>query len=160
MKKALKDSLILSFIIHSLMSCMTYNRALRKFAHVVTDTVEVRKIVTVTVPRDSAVLRLLTDTTHIVREAQQGRATVRIVREPTYTTVYATCDSAKMAQEIVAKMPRQSVYWGVSLWYKRGFWALLVAISVAAAGYFLAKNFQISKRQTINQPNQNPPTGG
>lgn len=116
-------------------------RLLRKLA---TDTVTVRQMVTVTVPKDSAVLRLVTDTTTVVREVRQGRATVRIVREPTYTTVYANCDSVQITKEAIAKVPRNNIMVGVNKWYKRGFYFLLIVLGVLCMGIWLSRYFTVN----------------
>lgn len=122
---------------------MTFNRAKQRYATTHVDTVLVTKQVTLTIPRDSAVLRLTTDTTHAVSQARQGRATVRIVREPHYTTIYAHCDSASITKAVVAKIPQQQVSWGVNKWYKRGFY-LFIGTTIALAIALLTKFFTIS----------------
>lgn len=116
-------------------------RLLRKLS---TDTVTVRQLVTVTVPKDSAILRLITDTTTVVREVRQGRATVRIVREPHFTTVYANCDSVKIIKEAVAKVPRNNIIVGVNKWYKRGFFSLLILLGILCMGIWLSRFFTVN----------------
>lgn len=116
-------------------------RLLRKLA---TDTVTVRQKVTFTVPKDSAVLRIITDTTTVVREIRQGRATVRIVREPTYTTVYANCDSVKITKEAIAKVPRNTIIAGVHRWYKIGFWIVLLLFGILSTAIWLSRTWAIN----------------
>lgn len=115
----------------------------RKFAKTVMDTVTVRQQVVFNVPKDSAVLRIVTDTTHFIKEVRQGRATVRIVREPTYTTVFATCDSMRIVKEAIAKIPQKVVYFGVPKFYKFGFYALLLVLGLLATAIWLSRIFTI-----------------
>jgi hypothetical protein len=124
---------------------MTFDRARRRYATIHADTVTVTKQVTLMIPKDSAVLRIITDTTHVVSEARQGRATVRIVREPRYTTVYAQCDSAAIVRNVEAKFAQQQNHWGVSRWYKRAFWvATGSAIALTITLFF--QRFTITRR--------------
>lgn len=123
-----------------LLSSCSQRRLLRKLQ---TDTVTVRQMVTVTVPKDSAVLRIVTDTTTVIKEIRQGRATVRIVREPTYTTVYATCDSVKITKEAIAKVPRNTIIVGVSRWYKTGFWIVLLLFGLLSTALWLSRLWTI-----------------
>lgn len=124
-----------------LLSSCSRSRLLRKLA---TDTVTVRQMVTVTVPRDSAVLRLVTDTTTVIREIRQGRATVRIVREPHFTTVYATCDSVRISKEAIAKVPRNTIIVGVNRWYKTGFWVAFLLFGILSAAIWLSRTWAIN----------------
>lgn len=115
----------------------------RKFAKTVVDTVTVRQQVVFNVPKDSAILRIVTDTTHIIREVRQGRATVRIIREPTFTTVFATCDSLRIAKEAIAKIPQKVVQFGVPKFYQYGFYVLLVILGILTAAIWLSRIFTV-----------------
>lgn len=129
-------------------SCATFKRCERKFGNTVTDTVTVVTPVTVHVPKDSAVLRVVTDTATLIREVRQGRATVRIIREPTYTTVYAKCDSVAITKNAIAKIPQKIVKVGVSRFYRYGFFALLILLGVLGIAFWLSRLFtvQITKK--------------
>lgn len=147
MKNRLKQS-VAALLLLCLASCVTERKCLQKFGNVLTDTVTVHQTVKLTVPRDSAVLRITTDTTVVVKEVHQGRATVRIVREPHYTYVTAECDSAQLAKDILIKYPRNTIKMGVATWYKYGFWVLVVLAIATYLSYqvFTRFNFNIERK--------------
>ena len=133
-----------AFLALGLNSCVTLKRCERKFSQTLTDTVRVEKQVTLSIPKDSAIVRIITDTSTVIREIRQGRATVRIVREPTYTTVYAKCDSATIAQKILLKAPKNNIIMGVSKWYRLGFWISLGLLVVFTLAFFISRLFTIT----------------
>jgi hypothetical protein len=90
----------------SLSGCLTQSKILRK-AEKLVDTTYVTKVETVVIPRDSAVLRLRTDTTFVKVIERQGRATVTIIRTPTETTARADCDSIVKYVPVTVPCPPQ-----------------------------------------------------
>lgn len=139
---------LIVFSLCLLASCTTLKRCERKFSTILTDTVIVKKQIVVNVPKDSAVLRIKTDTTTIYKEIHQGRATVRIIREPTFTTVYATCDSLRIVKEAIAKIPQKVIKMGVSHFYKYAFFIVLAALALLCAALYLSRiwTIQITKK--------------
>lgn len=140
----MKNLLIFITIVFLTSGGCSLRRYERRHARTATDTVTVRQTVVFNVPKDSAVLRVVTDTTRIIKEVRQGRATVRIVREPTYTTIYATCDSMRIAKEAIAKIPQRVVSFGVPKSYKIGFYTLLILLIALIAGIYLSRFFTIN----------------
>ena len=135
---------ILLFFLLLVLVLLAFGCSNRRLLHkLTTDTVTVRQVLTVTVPRDSAVLRLITDTTTVVREIRQGRATVRIVRQPHFTTVYANCDSLKITKEAIAKLPHNTILVGVNKWYKTGFWIVLLLFGILSTAIWLSRLWTI-----------------
>ena len=135
-------------LLATLAGCTTLKKCEKKFSRVLTDTVTVKKEVVVTIPRDSAIIRITTDTTRIVRQITQGRATVRIVREPHFTTVYASCDSARIVKEAILKVPKNTIIMGVNTFWKWGFWFVLFLLLVGIGTFWLSRLFtvQITKK--------------
>ncbi|KAA9357247.1 hypothetical protein [Larkinella humicola] len=86
----------------TLPGCLTQKKILRK-AETLVDTTYVTQVETVMIPRDSAVVRLTTDTTHVKVIERQGRATVTVIRTPTETTARADCDS--IVKEVRVQIP-------------------------------------------------------
>lgn len=128
-------------------SCMTFQKAQRRYATNVADTIFTTVITTV--PRDSVRLVVKTDTTRIIERMRQGRATVTIIREPTNTTVLADCDSLTRSQQVATRIITQK--WGVDPAYKvtsdRWRTVALTLIALALVGtslYFLSHKFTVN----------------
>lgn len=136
----MKKTLILC-LLASIASCTTLKKCERKFAKTITDTVTIKKQIVVTIPKDSSVLRIITDTTTLIREVRQGRATVRIVREPTYTTVYASCDSARIVKEATLRMPKNTIQIGVNKNWKYAFFVALGLLLLLITALWLNRIF-------------------
>lgn len=124
-----------------------YDRAKGRFQRTYTDTTYQR--IVLTVPKDSAVLRVKTDTTRIIETFRQGRATATIIREPMFTTVIANCDEVKKDTTVVVKTVSEK--WGVDpkfekqahtfKWLAIGLTALLV---IGVGAYLLIHQFRLS----------------
>lgn len=102
----MKNALILLASMLCLSGCLTQSRILRKAEQLV-DTTYVTKVETVVIPRDSAVLRIRTDTTFVKVIERQGRASVTLIRTPTETTVRADCDSIIKYVPVTVPCPPQ-----------------------------------------------------
>lgn len=126
-----------------LQSCATFKRCTDKFGNTVTDTITVQKTVSVTVPKDSAILRVVTDTTRIVEVSKQGRATVYLERTPQLTTVRAICDTLTITKTIAVKMPQTTTIMGVSPFYRKAFWVLLVLFLALCGAIYLSRLFTV-----------------
>jgi hypothetical protein len=114
----MKNALIALLLTLAATSCTTFQKAFRKYGHMANDTTLVEIPVTVTVPRDSVVMVLKTDTTHIIQEMRQGRATVKIIRDHTNTIVQADCDSVIKTVTGKTKVVTRTVNWGVDPKYE------------------------------------------
>ncbi|GAB2571781.1 hypothetical protein [Spirosoma areae] len=97
-----------------LQGCMTFQKAQRKFATNVADTTFTT--ITTVVPKDSAVLRIVTDTTTVVHEIRQGRAKIIYQRDPKMTIIKAECDSVVIEKRVPVYVTKQ--VWGVDPAYK------------------------------------------
>jgi hypothetical protein len=91
-----------------LSGCLTQSKILRK-AEKLVDTTYVTKVETVVIPRDSAVLRIRTDTTYVKVIERQGRASVTLIRTPTETTARADCDSIIKYVPVTVPCPPQLI---------------------------------------------------
>ncbi|RIV23625.1 LytTR family transcriptional regulator [Fibrisoma montanum] len=140
-----------------LSSCTSFEKAFRKYGRTVNDTTYTT--VQLTVPKDSSILVVKTDTTRIVERVRQGRATVTIIREPTNTTVLAECDTVVVEKRVPGVIRTQ--LWGVDPKFekqaKRWRTAFLIlaglVIAVLAAVWFL-KRFTVG----VQVQRRNPPT--
>lgn len=124
-----------------LQGCMSYERAVKKYGTTVFDTLVNVIQVPVVVPHDSVITTFKTDTTYYIKEEQQGRARVQIIRTPQTTVVRADCDSTTIIKEHIVRVPVQSVQWGVNKWYKYGFWIMVALFAILALSIFLAQKF-------------------
>ena len=130
-----------------LFSCnVTYQRCLDKFGRTtnVYDTTRHTIRDTVTVPRDSAVLVVHTDSTRIVRHYTRGKATVTIIREPTNTTVLANCESTTIIRELKIPPANQNNTWGVATWYKWAFWMAVAMVLVLLLVWYITARLAVS----------------
>lgn len=131
-----------------LFSCgPTYQRCFDKYGRSTTTYDTTRHTIrdTVTVPRDSVVLVLKTDTTRVIEHFTQGKATVTIIREPTNTTVLANCESTTIIREI--KLPPTAITdntWGVANWYKWAFWMVAGMVLVLLLVWYLTTRLAVS----------------
>lgn len=139
-------------------SCASlYERAQLRFMKTVPDTTFTR--VTTTIPRDSVVTVVKTDTTHYIERVKQGRATVTIIREPTNTTVIANCDSLSKVQQVPTRIEKQE--WGVDPAYQQkaqrwqtialvliGLFVLLILLVIGLffAYRFVFRNYSIAPK--------------
>lgn len=121
-------------------SCTTFQRVKRKFGHMATETRTVTVMDTLTVPKDSVVLRTKTlyDTSTVYLTERQGRATVIYQRGPRETTVRAICDTLTVIKEVKAECP-PVVNFGVDPRWK---WAAiaaggLLAVLILAGGLLM-----------------------
>jgi hypothetical protein len=130
-------------------SCASlYSRAKARYGTTtIADTTYTR--ITLTVPRDSVILKVRTDTTHLIERTRQGRATVTIIREPTYTTIRADCDSARRDTVVATRIITER--WGVDPAYqeratkwKTAFWVAIGLLLMAALVYVFAHKFRLS----------------
>ncbi|KAB7728123.1 hypothetical protein F5984_20470 [Rudanella paleaurantiibacter] len=148
--KALLYLVIASF----LGGCMTFEKARRRYSTTEIDTVY--QTISTVVPRDSAVLRVVTDTTTVVREIRQGRARIIYERNPRTTTIKANCDSVFIEKKVPVVITKQ--VWGidpkwkeraedaelwVSRWRTAAFVLLGLILSTLAAIWFL-RTFTVS----------------
>lgn len=124
-----------------LQGCMSYEKAVRKYGHIVKDTIVTVVQIPIIVPHDSVVTTFKTDTTYYVKEVQQGRARLMVVRTPQITTVKADCDSTIIIKEHTVKVPTKSVYWGVNKWYKYGFWIMASLFAILTLSILIAQKF-------------------
>lgn len=127
--------------------CATFEKARRRYATDMADTTFTT--ITTMIPRDSVRLVIKTDTTRIIERMRQGRATVTIIREPTYTTIKADCDSLTKSHRVGTKIITQK--WGVDPAYKESSerWKVVALTTIAlaivvASGYFLSKKFTVT----------------
>jgi hypothetical protein len=130
-----------------LSSCTTFKAAKRKFMSTVSDTTYTT--VTTTVPRDSAVLRIITDTTTVVHEVRQGRARIIYQRTPQTTLIKADCDSVIVEKKVPQYITKQ--VWGVdpkykdqAAYYKTGFFGLLGFVVLCLIVVYLLSRFKFS----------------
>ncbi|MGA0556547.1 hypothetical protein ACO2Q8_07850 [Larkinella sp. VNQ87] len=142
---------ILILLVLAVTGCTTFNKAFRKFGHMGNDTTLVQIPVTVNIPKDSAMLVLKTDTTRVIREVRQGRATVRIIRDHTNTIVQANCDSIIKTITGKARVVTKKVTWGVDPKYRSqakvwriGAISLALLNVLAIGGWLLLKNFHFT----------------
>lgn len=149
--KALPLLLLLLFL---LSGCMTFQKAQRRYATTEVDTVY--HTVTTVVPRDSAVLRLVTDTTTVIREIRQGRAQIIYERNPRTTTIKANCDSVFIEKKVPVYITKQ--VWGVDPKWKEqaedaerwatrwrtAFFVLLGLLAATVAAIWFLRTFTVS----------------
>lgn len=94
--------------------CTTFEKAQRKYStNVVDTTFSTYKTV---VPRDSAVLRLVTDTNTVIHEIREGRTRIIYQRNPKMTVIKAECDSVVIEKRVPVYIEKQ--VWGVDPAYK------------------------------------------
>ncbi len=110
----LTTALSLLALVALLSSCTTFEKAFRKYANNKVDTTFVT--VSQTVPHDSAVLHLVTDTTTVYKEVRQGRARIIYQRDGRTTLVKANCDSVVVEKKVPQYITRQM--WGVDPKFK------------------------------------------
>ena len=130
-----------------LFSCgPTYQRCFDKYGRSTTTYDTTRHTIrdTITIPRDSAVLVLKTDTTRVIEHFTRGKATVTIIRQPTNTTVLANCESTTIIREV--KLPSAIINntWGVAAWYKWAFWMLAGMVLVLLLVWYLTTRLAVS----------------
>lgn len=132
-----------------LSSCMTFEKAFRKYGHNRIDTTFTT--VRTAIPHDSAVLRVVTDTTTVVREIRQGRARIIYERNPQTTYIRADCDSVIVEKKVPQYINRQ--VWGVDPVYKANAerwqtiaFVLMGLIGTAVIAYVFTYQLKISKR--------------
>ncbi|GAB4042193.1 hypothetical protein [Spirosoma litoris] len=101
-------------LLMSLDSCTSFEKAKRKYATTLVDTTFTT--VRVVVPSDSAVLRLVTDTTTVTHEIREGRTRIIYQRSPKTTVIKAECDSVVVVKEVPKYITKQ--VWGVDPAYQ------------------------------------------
>ncbi|GAB2586476.1 hypothetical protein GCM10027190_39470 [Spirosoma areae] len=122
---------------------MTYNKALRKFGYLATDSATVLIQDTVTILKDSVVLSLKTDTTTIHRVIEQGRARVIYDRTREITRVQAECKADTIIRTLQAKCPPVASF-GIAPWYKPAFFISLGLLLVAIVSYVFLYQLKLS----------------
>ena len=145
--------LLIGMVALCCVGCTTFEKAKRKYATNVTDTTftTVRTVV----PKDSAVLRIVTDTTTVVHEIRQGRARIIFQRDPKTTVIKAECDSVVVEKKVPVYITKQ--VWGVDPAYKdradtrlNVIWGLLALLLAAILAYVFAHklllNVSVTKR--------------
>lgn len=130
----MKQATLFIALVLALSSCMTYEKAVRKFGHLATDSTRITVRDTVIVPYDSVVFQLKTDTTTVHRIVEQGRAKIFYDRTHTITKVKAECKPDTIIREIVAKGPPQASF-GIAPWYKTAFFITFGLLLVAIVSY-------------------------
>lgn len=144
--------LLLAFCLFSMTSCVTYGRFVRKFGHVGNDSATVVINDTVTIPKDSVILSLKTDTTTVHQVIQQGRAQIIYDRTKTVTRIQANCRDTTIIKEVPAKCPPVTSF-GIAPWYKTAFYVTLFLLAVAVVAYIFIYQFQISiTKRNANYP--------
>ncbi|WP_080058965.1 hypothetical protein [Spirosoma aerolatum] len=137
-------NLLLLFALSIFVSgCMTYNKALRKFGHLAKDSTHIVVRDTVIIPGDSIAKGYRTDTTVIHDVFQQGRARLTVDRNARTTTVKAECKPDTIYREIKANCPPIATF-GVSSWYKKGFWIMLALLILAGIFFLFRYVFKLS----------------
>ncbi|RRB13425.1 hypothetical protein [Larkinella knui] len=112
----MRNLLLIPLLLLILSGCLTEKR-IRRNAHQLTDTTYVTKTVTVTIPKDSAIVRTVTDTTRIFLTERQGRATVTLIRTPTETSAKAVCDTIIREVRVTVPCPPE-LQIGVNAWWR------------------------------------------
>lgn len=123
-------TLLFALLTFGLAGCATFSRCKTKFGNTFTDTVRVQETVRLTVPRDSAVLSLVNDTTTVVREVVNHRARVIVEKTRDVIHVRAICDTVFMEKIVEIKTPTVQ-NWGVSPGWRTASYALAGALLLA-----------------------------
>ncbi|UHG93437.1 hypothetical protein [Spirosoma oryzicola] len=144
---------VAGLIAYLLSGCSSFESAFRKYGQTVTDTTMVTVPVAVTIPRDSAVITVRTDTSRVIIEEHNRTSWVRLYRDKNQTRVEGGCDSATIAKDVLAKVPRKQAIWGVDPKYKTWMerWrtaaiVLFALIAVAFGLYSFTRKFIITPR--------------
>lgn len=134
--------LVYALLFFELTGCMSFRKAERRYATSVIDTTYT--VVKKVVPKDSVILRLVTDTSTVIREIRQGRATIIYRRNPRQTSVQANCDSIVVEKKVPVYITKQ--VWGVSPNYKTATHLLIGIVIALLFVYFFTRNYQIVNR--------------
>lgn len=128
----MKSILILLITLCSLSSCLTQKKILQK-AEQLTDTTYVTKVETITIPKDSVIIRTKTDTSRVLIRERQGRATVTLIRTPVETIAKAECDTIIREVRVTVPCPPQLII-GVNKWWR---------VAAIALGGLLVMSFML-----------------
>jgi hypothetical protein len=123
--------LLTSTMIFLLSSCMTYEKAVKKYGHMAKDSLHITVRDTVTIPKDSVIVHLNNDTITTYKEIQQGRAKVIVERTHTQTTIKATCEADTIYLQKIVTLP-PVVKFGIAPWFKTAFWIVLAILGMIA----------------------------
>ncbi|WP_080058308.1 hypothetical protein [Spirosoma aerolatum] len=139
----LANCLLFAVACFFLTSCLTYQKALRKFGHLAKDSATVVVTDTLITKKDSVVLRLKTDTTTVHQVIQEGRARIIYDRTHTITQVKAECLPDTIIREIQANCPPVASF-GIAPWYRLGFWIAIGVLAVCVLIFLLSYIFKLS----------------
>lgn len=130
--------LVTATLLFFMSSCMTYQKAVKKFGHMAKDTTHLIVSDTVVVPKDSAVFTYRNDTATFYKEVHQGRARVIVEHTHTTTQVKAVCDPDTIYKQTTVILPPR-VTFGVANWYQPAFWIVLAILGMIAmiVGFFI-----------------------
>ncbi|RIV21370.1 hypothetical protein DYU11_18360 [Fibrisoma montanum] len=136
-------------------SCMTYKRAVRKYAHMAKDSVEVTTTVpivihdTLTIPGDTVTLSVQTDTTYLYKVVEGKRAKLTFERSKGLTRLTAEAKPDTVIRVISrTKTIRQKcppvAQFGVAAWYRVGFFVALALLVLTLLFVLFTYIFRIS----------------
>lgn len=131
------------FLTLAMNACMTYQKALRKFGHLATDSTTLVLHDTLRIPADSVVLRLRTDTTTVHRIIEQGRARIIYDRTRTQTIIRSECRPDTIVRTLTVKAPPTASF-GIAPWYRTAFYLCLVLLIAATIAYLLLYQYQLN----------------
>lgn len=126
----MKSPIFFALLTVGLAGCATFNRCKTKFGGTFTDTVRVQQTVRLTLPRDSAVISLVNDTTTVIREVTSHRARVIVQKTRDVIHVRAVCDTVFLEKTVEVKTPTVQ-NWGVSPNWKYATYGLGGAVLLA-----------------------------
>lgn len=150
--------LVTAALLFMMSSCMTYERAVKKYGHMAKDSIHVTVRDTVTIPKDSVIVHLNNDTITTYKEIQQGRTKVIVERTHTQTTIKATCEADTIYLQKIVTLP-PVVKFGIAPWFKNAFYITLgLLLMIALIVYFFVKSRsagrQAAKQVAEDQQNQ------
>ena len=126
-----------------LSGCMTYQKALRKYGTMATDSATILVRDTVTIPKDSVTYSFVNDTTTFTKVVNGIRAKLKINRTSRTTSIQAECKPDTIIRQIPAKCPPVATF-GVAPWYKTGFYILIGIIVAMLLAYLFSYLFKLS----------------
>lgn len=128
---------------------LTYDQWAARYVSTKIDTTY--QTVNLTIPRDSVVFQVRTDTVPITHTVRQGRATLTFTRDRHTTTANCECDTASIQKKVPQQIIRKIA--GVDPEFQKKaetrltiIWCLLGLIGVAALVYLFTHQFRITRR--------------
>ena len=142
-------------IAYCLSGCMTYKQAVRKFAHVATDSVPMTTLVpvvirdTIWMPGDTVTISVKTDTTDFLKTVTGKRTKLTFARNRGITTLTAEAKPDTIIRKLTktvtirTKCPPVATF-GVAPWYKTAFYISLALLLAMALAYLFIYHFKIN----------------